>query len=364
MAGIRKKAGLLLGMILGMIFLFGVSSALAAFPPVQPAQGPGGADYIHGRVIKTVQGSGDQAYYLFEPDEPRPDTAPLIVFLHGWGGTNPDYYHTWIEHLVKKGNIVVFPVYQSWGSLLSSNRYNSNCLEAITAAIRMLQSGDHVRPDLDRLAIVGHSVGGILALNIAVLAQQSGLPVPKAIMSVEPKRAPMLSLEDVSAISSRTLLLVVTGDQDGLSSDDAARIFRNTSQIPLKNKDFVTLVSDDYGDPPLIADHLAPVSNAAGGRILLGIVGTACTDALDYYGTWKLFDALTDAAFFGKNREYALGNTVQQRYMGRWSDGRPVKELIITDHPQPRSRNGLRQLIPRLRSRERQSAETGHRGGS
>jgi hypothetical protein len=51
------------------------------------------------------------------------------------------------------------------------------------------------------------------------------------------------------------------------------------------------------------------------------------------YGLWKLFDGLSDAAFFGKNREYALGNTPQQRFMGKWSDGVPVKELVVTDKP-------------------------------
>jgi hypothetical protein len=56
-------------------------------------------------------------------------------------------------------------------------------------------------------------------------------------------------------------------------------------------------------------------------------------NALDYYGTWKLFDGLTDAAFTGKNREYALGNTRQQRFMGVWSDGVPVKELKVIDKP-------------------------------
>jgi hypothetical protein len=44
-------------------------------------------------------------------------------------------------------------------------------------------------------------------------------------------------------------------------------------------------------------------------------------NALDYFGTWKLFDALEESAFYGRNREYALGNTPQQRYMGKWSDG-------------------------------------------
>ena len=56
-------------------------------------------------------------------------------------------------------------------------------------------------------------------------------------------------------------------------------------------------------------------------------------NAMDFYGTWKLFDALTDAAFNGRNREYALGNTPQQRFMGLWSDGVPVKELKVTDKP-------------------------------
>jgi hypothetical protein len=60
---------------------------------------------------------------------------------------------------------------------------------------------------------------------------------------------------------------------------------------------------------------------------------TMMVNALDFYGTWKLFDGLCDAAFTGKNREYALGNTPQQRFMGLWSDGVPVKELKVTDKP-------------------------------
>ncbi len=60
---------------------------------------------------------------------------------------------------------------------------------------------------------------------------------------------------------------------------------------------------------------------------------TMMVNALDFYGTWKLFDALCDAAFYNKNREYALGNTPQQRFMGLWSDGVPVKELKVTDKP-------------------------------
>jgi hypothetical protein len=40
-----------------------------------------------------------------------------------------------------------------------------------------------------------------------------------------------------------------------------------------------------------------------------------------------------DAAFYGSNRNYALGNTLEQRFMGVWCDGVAVKELMVTDHP-------------------------------
>jgi hypothetical protein len=56
-------------------------------------------------------------------------------------------------------------------------------------------------------------------------------------------------------------------------------------------------------------------------------------DAIDYYCYWKLFDGLIEAAFYGKNRAYALGDTPQQRFMGIFSDGKPVTELIVTDNP-------------------------------
>ncbi|MEW5804058.1 MAG: alpha/beta hydrolase [bacterium] len=361
--------------ILFMTFMIGLSPVQAAVAPDQPPEGPGGADYTCSKVIKTVHGSDDLTYYLFEPDGPRPETAPVIVFIHGWGGSNPDYYDTWIEHLVRKGNIVIYPVYQSWSSLFTSNRYTSNCIQAIVDAIELLQNQaqnqaqdqsqnqgqGHPKADLDKFAVVGHSVGGILALNVAALARQSGLPVPKAIMSVEPRMVPMLSMEDLSAIPSRTLFLVVAADRDFLSADDSVMVFRSVSRVPFENKDFIIIISDNYGQPSLIADHLAPTCNATGSA---GFIGGVDTNALDYYGTWKLFDALTDAAFYGTNREYALGNTPQQRYMGNWSDGTPVKELVVTDRPRSRQKGRLTTPTPRSRYRERQSMESEHQGGS
>jgi hypothetical protein len=156
-------------------------------------------------------------------------------------------------------------------------------------------------------------------------------------------------------IPSDTLLLAVAGDQDTLVRDtDAKRIYYESTRVSAANKDYVTLVSDSHGEPGLQASHRAPTamnkdydSGEGVGGAATGIpdpIGgarisrrvrpeTMMVNALDYYGTWKLFDGLIDAAFNGKNREYALGNTPQQRFMGFWSDGVPVKELKVTDKP-------------------------------
>jgi pimeloyl-ACP methyl ester carboxylesterase len=347
-------------MVLSLTLLFStnVSSQSSATPPSQPQTGPGGKQYVHASVIKNRYGKGGEEYWLFEPDSPKPRTAPLIVFLHGWGGMNPLYYGAWIDHLVKRGNIVVYPRYQA--TLLTSMKdFTPDALIAIKDAISRLQSEQgHVRPDLNKFATVGHSAGGLLAASVAALGDESRLPRVRAVMSVEPgiTEAPIsIPLADLKKIPSDTLLLALAGDQDSLAGDtDAKRIYYESTRIPADNKDFIMLVSDTHGTPNLLAGHRAPTAldkDYDSGESLSGAAGSAdrignspqiqrrarpetmMINALDYYGTWKLFDALCDAAFNNKNREYALGNTPQQRFMGFWSDGTPVKELKVTDKP-------------------------------
>ena len=318
-----------------LICLIGLVGAQAVAappqPPAQPATGPGGADYKHRQVVQSTFGSGASQYWVFEPGDPSPETAPLIVFNHGWMGIDPRFYQAWIDHLAKRGNIVVFPQYQR-GPLTLPQLFTPFAVAATKDAIRRLQQGGHVRPDLGKFAIVGHSAGGAITANMAARAAADGLPTPKAIMPVEPGtgaetgREWTVPLEDFSKIPRGCLMLVVVGADDKLARDVSAKqIFRGASQIPAEDKDFVIVNTDRHGQPALIADHFAPCGAVEGTR--------SQVDALDYYAFWKLFDALTDAAFYGTNREYALGNTPPQRYMGTWSDGRPVAELTVTDNP-------------------------------
>ena len=340
-----------------LTFLF-LAAVSAQPPPPQPLTGPGGKQYTHASVTKNRYGKGGEEYWIFEPNSPKPRTAPVIIFLHGWGGMNPMYYGAWLDHLVKRGNIVVYPRYQS-NLLTPIKDFTPNTIAAVKDAVRRLQiERGHVTPDFSKFATVGHSLGGLLAANVAALARESNLPRVRAVMCVEPgiTESPInVPLADLKKIPAETLLLAIAGVQDGLVHDtDAKRIYYESTRVSAQNKDFIMMVSDTHGQPALLASHRAPTaidkdydsgegaSGAPAGspdpigdaRISRRVrPETMMVNALDYYGTWKLFDGLTDAAFTGKNRAYALGNTPQQRFMGVWSDGVPVKELKVTDKP-------------------------------
>ena len=355
----------LIARVVGIVAACSTRTEGAARGPRQPGAGPGSASYKHGLVVAQEYGVGPTRYWIFEPADPKPESAPVIVFNHGWLALEPKYYGAWIDHIVRRGNIVIFPVYQD-GLRTHTSEFTANAAAGVRAGIARLKAEPgHVRPQLEMVAVVGHSMGGLITANFGAEWKRLGIPQPRALMCVEPGRTSAMpksasvQLADLSLIGKDTLLLTVAGDRDRLVKDeDAKRIFKETTKVAPENKNHILMVSDDHGSPVLVANHLAPVGlnlrytdPAAAGTLSHwffeqmekrrlrasenggdGALGMA-VDALDFYGTWKLFDGLSDAAFYGRNREYALGNTQQQRFMGKWSDGIGVKELQVSTIP-------------------------------
>ncbi len=304
-------------LIFAILFSFSAQAA-APSPPTQPPQGPGGSDYAYEKVHAEKYGEGDGEYWIFLPEGAQ-EKLPVVAFNHGWSAVNPVVYQHWIEHLVRRGNIVIYPRWQK-NLRTPPAQVTQNAIDAVKAALKILGP----KADAQRFAIVGHSMGALISAN---MAGDRTLPKPRALMLVAPgktwatphgaRKKSRIALGDLAAIPADTLMLVVVGDRDRLAKDiDAKRIFRETTGIKPENKNYVIVHSDAHGEPPLVAGHNAP--------------GTAAsTDALDYFAYWKLFDALTDAAFYNKHRETALGNTEQQRFMGKWSDGVAVAPLAV-----------------------------------
>jgi len=306
--------------------------------PGQPTSGPGGADDLFPSVASATYGNGADKVYVFTP-QPSPTAAPLVIFTHGWGAIYPTTYGAWIDHLVRhEGAIVIYPVYQD-NLRTPPAEMLPNAVTGIKTALDHLRSGDlAVKPDETHVTYVGHSMGAVLAANLAATAARSGLPTPKAVVADQPGKtwgpqAMQIALADLGQIPAGTLLLAIAGDSDRIVGDtDAKRIFNESTAIPAADKDFVTMVSDSHGTPAILANHQAPVSRMPIGAISVmrpGVQPGPPPGPLDYFGIWKLCDALCDAAWYGKNREYALGGTPQQTYMGEWSDGEPVARLLV-----------------------------------
>jgi dienelactone hydrolase len=311
-------------------------------------------DPPHHAVRRFEIGQGPRSYWLFEPDEPRPEQAPVVVFLHGWFAVNPGFYGAWIDHLVRNGSIVIFPRYQNDVGTLPQD-FLPNATAALHDAMGVLNAGfAHVRPHPARFALIGHSAGGNLAAQIAALASDphADVPTPRAVIALMPGEVIPMREPNLSRIPATTLLIVAVGDEDLVVGDLRGRqIFAEATAIPRERKRFILFRSDRHGFPPLVAEHTAPtcthprLDNGEGIfrslQISLGDV-----NALDRAGFWRIADLTLDAAFQGRTLDEVARDEERFRHLGYWSDGRRVIPPIVgTDLdaiPRVIPANGLR----------------------
>jgi len=319
----------------GLVLAQGLSdggSAATPSPPGPPASGPGSLIYAHGGAKAVEPRTGERGWWLFLPVQPMPSTAPVVVFCHGWGGVEPAIYRAWIDHIVRRGAIVIYPLYQA-NLRTPTADFLPNAEAAVREALAFLADGTSgIALEQGHLAILGHSAGGNVAASLAADADAAALPRFAAVMPVEPGNSsepPRLAvpLSDPGRIPAGTLLLVLVGAGDHVVGErDGRRIYDEATQIAPRDKNLLEIESDSHGSPTLLANHFAPTAatGISGGQLHAGRI-----DAIDWYGLWKAFDALTDAAFYGRNRDQALGGTPAQTFMGRWSDGVPVTPLRV-----------------------------------
>jgi len=362
----KAEKGLVIALVAGMVVLAILPCRFQARAGEDDAARPhapdntcGNADpeYPHRRVVRYELGEGPRSYWLFEPAEPKPKRAAVVVFLHGWFAVNPAFYGAWIDHLVRSGRTVVFPRYQNDVGTLP-REFLPNATAAIRDSLVVLETGaKHVRPDLQRFALIGHSAGGNLAAQIAAVSSDphSGLPQPRLVMAfmpgeVFPSREPRLD-----RIPASTLLLVGVGDDDLLVGDLRGRqIFTLASAIPRSRKRYMLFRSDRHGYPPIVAEHTAPTGanrrlDTGEGIFRTFQMNLGEVNAMDRAGFWRIGDAALETAFAGRTFDEAIRDEARFTHLGYWSDGRKVVPPLISDNiltiPRVNLPNGIR-MIP------------------
>lgn len=316
----------------GILALF---AAVTARSGANDAVMPNADDEAHQSYRSQSYGAGGKSYWLFEPAEPTPKKAPVVVFHHGWLAVNPGVYGAWLEHLTRRGFIVIFPRYHTDG-LTPPADFLPNALAAVRDAFDVLETAPgHVRPDRSRFAIMGHSAGGNLSAMMAAVAKDTGLPVPKAVIALMPGEVRPLAEPDLGNIPAETLLVVIAGDQDLLVGDTRARqIHAAATAVPHDRKAFLLFRTDRRGPVPLVADHLAPCAgldrmDSGEGPFRHFQMSHASVDILDRFGFWRVADLTIDAGFAGETLAEATDDGAMFRDLGRWSDGRVVTPPLV-----------------------------------
>jgi pimeloyl-ACP methyl ester carboxylesterase len=179
-------------------------------------------------------GSGADMYWLWRAKaQPR----SVVVFLHGLDQSElyPSNHLPWIEHLVRQGNDVVYPRYETNPGKFGALRHS---LASVQAALRRLG-----RPKAP-VVVVGYSRGGRLAVELAAVAPAIRV-APAAVMSVFPSPLNPNAEEviDLRSLARSTQIMLVVGQED--SRDGARELLARLAQagFPARNVQAVVIAS-------------------------------------------------------------------------------------------------------------------------
>ncbi len=307
-----------------------------------PISGPGSPTYIHDEIVQYDFAQKPHGYWLFEPAAPRPDSANVIVFSHGYGGYNPMIYGQWIKHLVRKGNIVIYPRYQRNMYFPRPRKFSKNVSRAIRDALEKIETGDFVKPITQHLALVGHSYGGVVSADLAVNFEKHNIPKPVAVLLCSPGTGPLRGgiLKSYQDMPTDIKLIVIVSKYDRTVGDKfGKKVFETATEVVDRN--FIRQYPDGSISPPQNAGHNESYAldrtydNGKRNFTSRRALRIGKTNNMDYYGYWKIFDALLDCSRSNENCKYAFGNTPEQRFMGLKNDGVPVRELEVILPPMP-----------------------------
>ncbi|MEO0474912.1 MAG: alpha/beta fold hydrolase [Planctomycetota bacterium] len=298
-------------------------------PPGQPTQGPGGSDYPIERVKATSYGEPGDGYWILEPRQRDEQARPVVLFVHGFGATHYNIYEAWITHLVRRGNVVVYPRYHA-GGIVDPKTFTETAARAAAEALARCDGKKHALVDTDTLTMVGHSLGGTIIANLAARPEHYNLPTPKALMLLTPGDTrsdkglgalfPKIT-EDHSTIKHGTLMLIVDAEGDYFVSPKAGqRILDNAKVIGKQDKRRLLMQTDAHGEPSIVSDHMLPLgwttNQASQGRV----------NTYDY-ALWRWFDAMQSAVLGDEaKRELVFGEAAMD--LGTWSDGTPVRRPV------------------------------------
>ena len=307
---------LLLASIAALLPMSAIASGYTRANPIDSGYGARGPFQVCRDSTPAPTMSGAWVY-LFRPC--RNDTAwPVLFFLHGIGASDPVNYLELCEHFASRGLAVLYPPYAKKIAMAKPDMAYAQIRAGLETGVERWRD----LLDSSRLGVMGHSYGGgaVPALSLEWFKQRLWGKRGAFLYIMAPWYSYDISPLQLDAYPRRVALIMQVFEDDYINDHRMAKDIFDHIPIPDSLKNYIILWSDSSHVPALYAGHGTP-TGAAGGE---------STDNLDYYGIWRLADALSDYAF-NKNpaaRAVAFGSgSPEQVYMGSWPDGAPVREL-------------------------------------
>ena len=300
--------------------------------PLRPSFGPGGSNYHFQKVISYSFGQNQNKSWIFVPQQADLNKLPIVLLIHGWSATYlraPEYRpdEAFINHLVKKGNIVIYPVYlRGFLTPLPTKYVNNVALLTKESLLQIRKLAPN--NDLSKFAIIGYSIGGTIATYLPTI---KGLPLPKAIILVEPTEGvpfhiPVFNIPffNLNKLPKSAILTVLFGSDDRIVplKETIREIAHLSSELP--SRYFFEIQSDFYGDPPLAANHFGFLGSYTERIFPINTID---------YEYQKIIDASLDCAFFKRYCNMIKGDDPEFLKVGFWSNGtkvKPIKKIDLT----------------------------------
>jgi uncharacterized protein (TIGR03437 family) len=291
-------------------------AAPSPFQPIQSGYGATGPFAVTEDKFPSPLFSSENVH-VFRPARAATRT-PVIFFAPGYGNYDPDGYEPLINHIVSRGYALVYAPFQviSGDITLHRRRYDT-IFAGFEEAVKRYGSSF----DLSRAGYAGHSYGGAAILSMSLRGLERGWGRDGLfIFALAPWYFYEVSVAQFVNFPAHAKVVVQTYERDGICDHRIAKELFERINLPASEKEIVMLMHEERLGYSLDAGHGTPSGNGA--------------DAHDFYGIYRLFDALADYAFTGNQagKLIALGNgSAEQRFMGSWPDGKPVRELVAGD---------------------------------
>lgn len=245
---------------------------------------------------------------------------PTIFYSHPYGGEESAYNIGLYQFIAKKGYVVVFAPYPTTGVTVDE-RYNTlwqSFKKAVTDYPDIINT--------TKVGFMGHSFGGGASFALAHKAfiDEGWGENGRFIFAMAQWYSYQITQAELQSFPTNTKLITQVYDDD-VTNDHrlAIDMFKNIN-ISNSEKDFILIKKSILPNFTYTAEHNLPNTQTS-------------YDAYDYYGIYRLLDAMIDYSFNGNitAKNVALGNGSAEQITMPSYNGQALSPLVVTDNPFP-----------------------------